>query len=185
MKVCIFGSSFNPPHNAHLEIVKGLQAMNFDRLLIVPTGNPNHKKIEISDEDRIKLVTAFCHLANVEYSLHEIENEFEYTLQSIDYLNFDQADQIFFAIGSDSLNNLRSWDYYEKLRMRLNFVIINRPGLELDQSILDEINYQILDVNTSDISSTQLRNNISEQYIPSPVFKLIKKLGLYSQESDV
>lgn len=181
MKVCLFGSSFNPPHIAHMQIVQGLKLENFDKLIIVPTGKPNHKQIDISDEMRIEMVKAFARECEVEYSLHEVENQFEYTYQSLEYLDFDDQTKIYFTIGGDSLNALASWDYFEKLKQMVTFVVVNRPGLDLDQNILRQINYQILDCQTTDVSSTALRAKIDKDLIPESVYQVIKKYHLYNQ----
>lgn len=179
MKICIFGSSFNPPHNAHMQIVEGLKKLNFDKLLIVPTGKPNHKHIGISDNNRKLLIEEFAKLCEVEVSYHEMENNFEYTMESLDYLQLDDEWEIYFAIGGDSLNNLRTWDYYEQLINRVAFVVVPRPGEELDQSILKEVNYQLLDVMTDAISSTSLRQHINVEKMPKSIYEVCEKLDLY------
>lgn len=179
MKRCIFGSSFNPPHLAHQQIVEALKQLNFDQVLIVPTGNPNYKQIEISTSHRIELVEAFAKLCDVEVSFHEIENQFGYTVESLDYMNFDQADEIYFAVGSDSVNSLPTWDYFDRLKAMVTFVVIKRPGVELDQQVLNQIKYINLEIETADISSSQLRTKLDRQFIPEPVYDLIRQYNLY------
>lgn len=179
MNICIFGSSFNPPHIAHVEIVEGLKAMGFDRTIVVPTGNPNHKKIEISNQDRILLIEQFAKLCDVEVSYHELEHNFEYTVESLNYLNFKQSDKVFFTIGSDSVNTLESWDYFEQLKDMVTFIVVNRPGIEMDSNVLTKINYIELKINTTDISSSQLRTNIDSKYIPQSIYQIIKERKLY------
>lgn len=181
MKICIFGSSFNPPHIAHVQIVEGLKQLEFDQILVVPTGNPNHKKIEIDTADRILLVREFAKILDVEVSFHEIEHEFAYTIQSLDYLNFDSDQQIYFAIGSDSVNSLPTWDYFERLKTMVTFVVIKRPGIELDQQVLDQIEYIELEIKTADISSSQLRSNLDSKYIPDSIYEIICEKNLYTK----
>lgn len=181
MKICLFGSSFNPPHLGHLQIVEGLKQMEFDQILIVPTGNPNHKQIEIATDDRLALITEFAKLCQVEVSLHEIENKFEYTVESLEYLNFDRDVQIYFTIGSDSVNTLPTWDQFERLSQMVTFVVVNRPGIEIDESVLAQINYIKLDIKTADISSSQLRAHIDPRYLPQPIYQTIIDRQLYNQ----
>ena len=39
----VFGGAFDPPHLGHIALVKGaLEHFDFDRLLIVPAGDPPH-----------------------------------------------------------------------------------------------------------------------------------------------
>ncbi len=173
MKICLFGSSFNPPHIAHQQIIEGLKKLDFDQVMIVPTGNPNHKKINISNQERMMLVAAFAKECDVDVSYHEVENEFAYTVESLDYLNFMESDQVFFTIGGDSVNSLPTWDYYENLKSRVTFVIVNRPGIILDQSVLEQIDYICLDVETTDVSSTELRANLNPKLLPQSVYRAI------------
>ncbi|WOO87587.1 nicotinate (nicotinamide) nucleotide adenylyltransferase [Mollicutes bacterium LVI A0039] len=179
MNVCIFGSSFNPPHLAHMQIVEQLKEMGFDKVLLVPTGKPNHKQIDIATADRIDLVHAFANECQVEISFHEIENNFEYTVESLKYLNFAQSDDVYFTIGGDSLNNLPSWDYFNQLKEMVTFVIFNRVGFELDHEVLKQIKYIELEYVPIDVSSTELRANIDAKLIPSSVYKIIKERNLY------
>lgn len=179
MKICLFGGSFNPPHIAHKQIVMALKKEKFDQLYIVPTGKPNHKQIEISDQDRILLVKAFAKECDVMYSLHEIENNFSYTVESLDFLNLAD-DNIYFTIGGDSVNSLPTWDYFDRLKTMVTFVIINRPGLDLDPNVLSAINYMILDCKTEDVSSTDLRNNLNRELVPAAVLQVIEEHNLYA-----
>lgn len=179
MKICIFGSSFNPPHIGHLQIVAGLKQMDFDQILIVPTGNPNHKKINITTEDRLALISEFSNLCNVEVSLHEIENQFEYTVESLEYLNFNSDVEIYFAIGSDSVNSLPTWDKFDRLKQMVTFVVVNRPGIPMSDEVLQQIKYVYLDIETTDVSSSQLRKQINPNMIPPEVYKIIAERNLY------
>ena len=44
MKVGILGGTFDPIHNAHIEIAKtALNQFNLDKVMIMPTPNPPHK----------------------------------------------------------------------------------------------------------------------------------------------
>ncbi len=179
MKICLFGSSFNPPHIAHVEIIEELKKQNFDKLLLVPTGKPNHKQIEISNQDRILMTEAIAKQLGVEISLHEIENNFEYTVESLKYLDFAKDDEVYFTIGGDSVNTLKEWDYYQELKAMVTFIVIKRPRIELDQSTLNDINYVLLDLKTTDISSSQLRKNLDSCLIPECVLQIIYEKGLY------
>lgn len=179
MNICIFGSSFNPPHNAHLQIIKELKKFNFDKIVLVPTGHPNHKQITIADSERIKMIEEFKNICKVDVSYHEMENHYEYTYESLSHFNFSKDTNLYFVIGGDSLNTLPTWDYFEELKKMLTFIIVERPGIALDTSVLNQIKYKKLDVKTDSISSTQLRENLSEDAIPKPIFDIIKANNLY------
>lgn len=184
MNICIFGSSFNPPHIAHQEIVIGLKKLEFDKLLIVPTGNPNHKKIDISLKDRLNMVNIFAKTNNVDVSMHEVENKFAYTYESLQYLDFDKSTQIYFTIGGDSVNDLEGWDYFQKLKEMVTFVIVNRSGYKLNDKVLNKINYIMLDVNTTAISSSELRSNLDQSLLQPEIYDYIIEHNLYKAGVD-
>ena len=44
MKVGILGGTFDPIHNAHIEIAKAaLNQFSLDKVMVMPTPNPPHK----------------------------------------------------------------------------------------------------------------------------------------------
>lgn len=58
----VFGGTFNPIHNGHLRLLQGArEALELDRVLVIPTKQPPHKRPQqlASDEDRL----AMCRLA--------------------------------------------------------------------------------------------------------------------------
>ena len=46
MKIGIFGGTFNPPHLGHLAAARAaIQALDLDKLLIIPASIPPHKEL--------------------------------------------------------------------------------------------------------------------------------------------
>ena len=59
MKIGILGGTFDPIHNAHIEIAKNaLEQFKLDKVWIMPTPNPPHKdKTNITSvEDRMNMI---------------------------------------------------------------------------------------------------------------------------------
>ncbi|MFV0247317.1 MAG: nicotinate-nicotinamide nucleotide adenylyltransferase [Mycoplasmatales bacterium] len=178
MNVCIFGTSLNPPHISHSLILKELMSMNYDKVILLPTGIPNHKTISISDTHRKNMANILGTKYGVEVSLFEIENKIDYTYKTLQHF-FKEYDQITLVIGADSLNTLKEWDYYDLFYNKIKFIIINRPGYNLEQDILKEIDYKLLDLSTVDISSTELRKNIIKEDLDIEIYDYIIKNNLY------
>ena len=46
MKIGIYGGSFNPPHLGHLAAARAaMAALELDRLVFIPAGDPPHKEL--------------------------------------------------------------------------------------------------------------------------------------------
>ena len=64
MRIAVYGGTFNPIHNAHLHLMRSFaEAMQFDRIILMPSHTPPHKsgKALASPEDRLATVS-YTHL---------------------------------------------------------------------------------------------------------------------------
>src|SRR5438132_3981597 len=62
-RTVLFGGTFDPIHNAHLEIARAaLNRFALDKVLFVPAANPPHKaESELAPyEDRVRMVELAC-----------------------------------------------------------------------------------------------------------------------------
>src|SRR4051794_35947719 len=75
----VFGSSFNPPHLAHLAVIEAAQRqLSLDRVIVVPTGDAYHKDPETDPGAAVRLrlaEAAFAGLDGVEVSSAEVDRE--------------------------------------------------------------------------------------------------------------
>mgnify|MGYP003377043824 CR=1 FL=1 len=58
-KIGLFGGTFNPVHNGHLNLLRQVQAqMQFDELLLIPSHLPPHKEASdlASGKDRLQML---------------------------------------------------------------------------------------------------------------------------------
>ena len=115
MKILLFGGAFDPPHNGHLSILKeAAQYTEFDKIIVMPTGTPTHKKgcMVPFDVRHYMAQLAFGKVdSDVEISDYEGTNlKDDYTYLTLRHLKekYDNAD-IFMLIGSDSLFSIDSW----------------------------------------------------------------------------
>ena len=92
MKVGILGGTFDPIHNAHIEIAKtALNQFNLDKVMIMPTPNPPHKDKNTitSNFHRINMIKlAILPYENIEFSDFEINmHDVTYTADTLYLLN--------------------------------------------------------------------------------------------------
>ncbi len=56
MKIGLFGGTFNPPHNTHINIVrKATEQLSLDKLIVVPCGDPPHKRCDTDKIERLAM----------------------------------------------------------------------------------------------------------------------------------
>ncbi len=158
MKVAVFGGSFDPFHEGHLQVIReALKTLNIDKLFVIPTYlNPFKSSFMLNEEVRFtKVKEALKDLKKVEVLDFEINQKRKVTtFESIKYLlNKYDLDKIYLIIGADNLISLYKWYNINELKRLVEFVIAKRDGIKVP------INYKVLDINV-DISSTTLRRKM-------------------------
>jgi len=177
MKIAVFGGTFDPPHNGHINLAKSvLEGYHADKVLFVPAPNPPHKLHKnISPFERrmemLKLAAGDSEL----FEFSDIEQrrlpEPSFTIKTMAELSaLHPNDELFWLIGSDSLRQLHLWYKSEELVHNFNLMIYPRPG---DRISYDELtrNWQkkdaqklyesALELPVFDISSTEIRERIN------------------------
>ncbi|MDU5807148.1 MAG: nicotinate-nucleotide adenylyltransferase [Peptoniphilus harei] len=196
-KYGIFGGSFNPIHYGHLMICEYIkEEMGLDKVIFIPTGNPPHKEIEVSAEDRYEMVKLAIS-PNPDFEISDIETtrvKLSYTVDTIRELKkIYREEKLYFLIGLDSLFQLKTWKKIGDLSQEIEFVVALRPGYIDKEEINKEIDFLRENFGTKinfiktplyEISSTDLRDRIHEgkslrYLIPKKVLDYIEESGFY------
>ena len=209
----VFGGTFDPIHNGHLDAINLLcEAIDFDAVHWVLSARPPHKnQVSAQIDDRFAMMSLALQ-ANPTYKADDIEIKRQtksYTVDTVDAFKQLYPDSnIVLIIGADSLNNLPKWHRYDELIEKVNWVVMQRPGYEIDvpeqlrQRFVDSAN-QLSDSSGGaiwlfrqsnfDISSTQLRaelgrnapnfdNSLIKEFLASDVIEYIRTRQLYKIE---
>ena len=79
MRIAIFGGSFDPIHNEHVQLARfAIDELGLDKLFIMPAYAPPHKKGKTlsPDADRLTMCRLACaHLEKAEVSDYEIAKQ--------------------------------------------------------------------------------------------------------------
>ena len=137
-KIAIFGGSFNPIHNGHLQVAKSaLSECGLKKVIFLPNANPPHKNKEhiISAHHRYNMVAlATDGFENFEISNYEMNSDKpSYTINTLRHMKSVYNAELFFIIGADSLYTLNLWKgihivgYFSSL-LRENGVICPKGG---------------------------------------------------------
>lgn len=196
-KYGIFGGSFNPIHYGHLMICEYIkEEMGLDKVIFIPTGNPPHKELELSAEDRYEMVRLAIS-PNPDFEISDIETtrvKKSYTVDTIRELKkIYKEEKLYFLIGLDSLFQLKTWMKIGDLSQEIEFVVALRPGYLDKEEINKEIDFlrenfgtkiNLIKTPLYEISSTDLRDRIrvgkSLRYlIPKKVLDYIEESGFY------
>ncbi|MEK6826941.1 MAG: nicotinate (nicotinamide) nucleotide adenylyltransferase [Nanoarchaeota archaeon] len=186
MKIALFGGSFNPIHNGHINIADELINQKIvDEVWFIPCGNHAFNK-ELSDgETRINLINLAIE-NNPKFKIIDLElmsKEKSYTSETIKILkNFFPSHKFYFIIGADNLENLGKWHNIEYLEKNIEFILINRPGFGLLKNSKIKIKYR-LDLKHK-TSSSLIRENLKKgisikKLLPEKVEHYIKQERLY------
>jgi len=188
MKIAILGSSFNPPHLAHLSIAK--QILDFcpiDYVWLMPTYqyNPRFKKNLISFKHRLNMSK---YLERSKIKVKDLEKTIKgpsYTYKLIKLLQKKHPKVHFsFIIGSDQLKNFSKWHCWQELLKICHFYVFPR---ENDEQIILHKNMEIVSsplLKLSKISSSQIRKKVKikksiKNLVNKKVEKYIKDNKLY------
>lgn len=197
-KIAIFGGSFNPIHNGHINICKWCQQeYNFDEILLIPTNIPPHKTaIDMaSGFDRLnmlKLATKDLNFITIS-DIELIETGISYTYLTVQKLKqLYENDKLYLIIGSDMLYIFEKWVNYQQILDNVTLISGARHQNEYQKLIEKKQSFgiyqdkiDIINLDIKDISSTQIRdiikNDISiDEKISTDVLDYIKKNNLYS-----
>lgn len=194
--IALLGGTFDPPHNGHLALAKGVaDALGLDKVFLVPTGNP-HFKLDAgvtSVEHRVAMTRLLAQDdGRLEVSLIEAEREgVTYTVDTLRELRrLHPEARIYFIIGGDCAEHIMRWRNAAELARLCTVVAVSRAGYDLERAQVAlegctlgfDVRYLCLDV--PDVSSTEVRSRVSkglslEGMVPKAVEDYIRQTGLY------
>ena len=193
MKIAFFGGTFNPPHIGHINACKAfMKQLNPDKLLIIPTNIPPLKEsYGILPTHRLEM----CRLAFpfAEICDYEITNGgISYTYKTVEHLReLYPNDELYMLIGTDQLAQLEKWREHEYLFKNLIFAVAsryeNKAEFEKEFSRHTSMGVKLMqiDIEETVISSSDIRKNISTDYLTPEVSNYIKEHRLYMTKSEV
>jgi nicotinate-nucleotide adenylyltransferase len=200
MRVGVFGGTFDPVHFGHLILAEqAREQARLDEIWFVPAARPPHKpEGELTRFDQRSEMLSLAIAGNAAFRVLELENERpgpSYTVDTLTELRHrEPAADLWLLIGSDTLNDLRSW--YEKQRLPglASLLVMVRPSHpvpplariqdELGVSSDVDLRMETLDVPQIDISSRDLRRRAAagrslRYFLPRAVEVYIREKHLY------
>lgn len=135
--IAILGGTFDPIHNAHLELAHVLhETLQFQHILFIPCRqNPLKANVNTTTQQRIDMIQlAINPFPNYYCDLREIHSQSPlYTLETFQSLRKENPTaSIAFSLGMDSLNDLEKWAGCEAYLNYVHFIVFPRPNYTLN-----------------------------------------------------
>ncbi|MFA6816274.1 MAG: nicotinate (nicotinamide) nucleotide adenylyltransferase [Lentisphaeria bacterium] len=203
-RLVIFGGSFDPVHNGHLQLAEKILELGYgDEIMFVPALYPNHpipKKL-VSADHRLKMLQlAIEDNENLSYTDMELQrtDRKSYSIDTMELIGKIYPDyELLFLMGMDSLKELRSWYRSAELVSHYRFLIYPRPNVmpvpyselldvfgavnarKLIGSILQDENLPVWDISSSDLRNACREGGDLSSYVPPKVWQYITDNKLY------
>ncbi len=195
-RVGALGGTFDPLHRAHLHLADtAAQALELDRLILVPAGDPWRKRDRQVTSASHRLAMAIAAVEERQGGLEVTDMEVRrdgptYTLDTVRELRDRGAKQLWWIMGADAVLDLPHWHKPNEILTCARIAAAVRPGAELDRRQLDRIVYGLgrwldwVPMDPIDLSASELRDrlrageDISED-VPSAVLTYAQEHRLY------
>lgn len=199
MKIGIFGGTFNPVHNGHINLAGCYkEALGLDKIIFIPTATPPHKMAKnlASDLDRTAMLTlALRGIKGFELSGMELERRGKsYTYETLAaYKKEHPSDEVFLIVGSDMFLSFHEWYRYEDMLKMATLCTAARSETDSLTEMRDyadkvlglkEQNYVISRFPVVLAASTAIRDNLMNGrpisgLVPEAVERYIYERGVY------
>ncbi len=199
-RVGIYGGTFAPIHNGHVESALAfMKQMKLDYLYVIPTYLPPHKEIDFADspEHRLRMCElAFEGIDGIIVSDIEIRRGGRsYTYDTLCELSGEDK-KLFLLCGTDMVLTFDTWYRYEDiLKMCYPSYVRRERDKIIENRIIEKITeyynkhgvmFRRILTDPIEVSSTEIRAAVLQgkdisAIVPPAVEKYIKERGLYDK----
>jgi nicotinate-nucleotide adenylyltransferase len=187
LRIALFGGTFDPIHNAHLEIAReAARQFAIGRVLFIPASRPPHKTgvTRTPYEHRYRMVELACEGQPLfEASRLEEGVQNSYSIETIERVraSLGGGEELFFLIGADAFAEIRTWHRWREVIASVDFIVVSRPGRAYD--VPEGARVHRLEGVDLPVSSSEIRRRLAtgddRVEIPPAVLAYIRKHGLY------
>ncbi|MDE6519722.1 MAG: nicotinate (nicotinamide) nucleotide adenylyltransferase [Ruminococcus sp.] len=198
MRIGIYGGSFNPVHNGHINLaVSAVNELKLDKLYFVPSGiSPHRSSAEYaSGDDRLKMLKLACRVSEkLDVCDYEIRKDRKsYTIYTVEeFRRRFPHDELFLLVGSDMLMIFETWNQFEDILKEVTLAVVSRKSgdiAELEkkaESLRKYGNIIVCSAEPLEISSTEIRKKIEKNeklscYLDENVVQYITSNKLYKK----
>ncbi len=173
--IAVYGGSFNPPANSHLNLAKQIleKDKNIEKVIFVPVNEKYNKEGLASNEDRLFMLKEICkNNENLEVSDIEVSSERQlYTIETLALIQEQYKEkEIYFVLGTDNLKELETWYKPNELLEKFKILVLER-GNDKIEDIIENSNFlkkhetaiiKFPNIEKIDLSSTEIREKVKQ-----------------------
>jgi nicotinate-nucleotide adenylyltransferase len=189
-RTALFGGTFDPIHNAHLEIARAaVSRFGLRSVLFVPAAKPPHKidHALAPYEDRVRMAELACEdqpdfeVSRVEEPSASDPLRRSYSINTIEKLMASGTGHLSFLIGADAFAEIKTWHRWQDVVRLVEFIVVDRPGAAYDIPVGATVH--ALGGLQIPISSSGIRQLLASRTesvpVPAAVLGYIRANGLY------
>ena len=208
MKVLLYGGTFDPPHNGHLNNLRAAaDRVRPDKVVVMPAGlSPFKQHTSAPGALRLEMCSCFHALEEGMDSIPQLEvsgweiaqaeaGKRNYTVLTLEMLarTYPEA-ELYMAMGSDMLLSFDSWHRWQEILRLARLVVTSRnvgdaPELHAKAKQMDPTGARILfaPVQALPMASSDIRTRLTagegcEVELPEAVRAVIRREKLYKKE---
>ena len=208
MKVLLYGGTFDPPHNGHLNNLRAAaDRVRPDKVVVMPAGlSPFKQHTSAPGALRLEMCSCFHALEEGMDAIPQLEvsgwevaqaeaGSHNYTVLTVEKLARDYPGaQLYLAIGSDMLLSFDGWHRWQDILRLAHLVVTSRnvgdaPELHAKALQLDPTGARILfaPVQALPMASSDIRTRLAagegcEAELPEAVRAVIRRVKLYKRK---
>ena len=134
-KIGLFGGSFNPPHEGHLNLCDlAIKRLELDQIWwMVTPGNPLKDTSELAPlEERVKKCRAMISHPRIKITAFEAKYKVRFTADTLRIVQLLRPRNDFvWLMGADNLADFHRWQDWREIANMMPIAVIDRPGSTL------------------------------------------------------
>ena len=182
MNIIIFGGSFDPIHNGHLNMAEKAQKDLNGEVYFVPAPISVWKETSIPVEHKINMVKlAIEEKEHFHIDTFEIDSgkKTNYSIDTVRYFKVKYPEaKLYYLIGYDQVNEFHRWKDAEELAELAQIIFFVRPDIEIKNDNIQRFHMQEIRGGGIIVSSSDIRN-LKSLNMPDSVIYYIAEHRLY------